>query len=123
MSGCYRTNSLFRYANIVSKSLKQNKSHSNKSIIITIIHCVYTPGSSTKHSYVVPVVVVTIVVLIFAAVLLAYFLRVRRQRNGRMKLTDQHAERLPHPYPEEKTFENPLYQVMKGRTYDNEIYR
>ena len=25
MSGCCRTNSLFRYANIVSKSLKQNK--------------------------------------------------------------------------------------------------
>ena len=34
-----------------------------------------------------------------------------------MKLTEQHAETLPHPYPEEKTFENPIYQVMKDRIY------
>jgi len=32
-----------------------------------------------------------------------------------MKLTEKHADTLPHPYPEEKTFENPIYQVSKKR--------
>ena len=42
--------------------------------------------------------------------------RLQRQRNGRMKLTEHHADTLPHPYPEEKTFENPIYQVSKHLT-------
>lgn len=67
-------------------------------------------GLSTKPSYVVPVVVVTVSALAFAALLLGYILRVRRQKNGRMKLTDDHAETLSHPYPEGRTFENPIYQ-------------
>lgn len=73
------------------------------------------PDSSTKPSYLVPVIVVAVVALVCVAVLLAFKLRVRRQRNGRMKLTEKHADTLPHPYPEEKTFENPIYQVSKKR--------
>ena len=42
--------------------------------------------------------------------------RLQRQRNGRMKLTEHHADTLPHPYPEEKTFENPIYQVSEHLT-------
>lgn len=73
------------------------------------------PDSSTKPSYLVPVIVVAVVALVCVAVLLAFKLRARRQRNGRMKLTEKHADTLPHPYPEEKTFENPIYQVSKKR--------
>ena len=73
------------------------------------------PDSSTKPSYLVPVIVVAVVALVCVAVLLAFKLRVGRQRNGRMKLTEKHADTLPHPYPEEKTFENPIYQVSKKR--------
>lgn len=71
--------------------------------------------SSTKPSYLVPVIVVAFVASVCVAVLLAFKLRVRGQRNGRMKLTEKHADTLPHPYPEEKTFENPIYQVSKKR--------
>lgn len=33
-----------------------------------------------------------------------------------MKLTEHHADTMPHPYPEEKTFENPIYQVSEHLT-------
>lgn len=68
-------------------------------------------GLAGKSSYVIPVVIVTVLVLAMAALLLGYIARVRRQRNGRMKLTDKHSESLPHPYPEHRAFENPIYQV------------
>lgn len=42
--------------------------------------------------------------------------RLQRQRNGRMKLTEHHADTMLHPYPEEKTFENPIYQVSEHLT-------
>lgn len=70
------------------------------------------PGSPTKSSYVVPIVVAAVVLVMLAVLGLFIFkLRVYRQRNGRMKLKEHHADTLPHPYPEEKTFENPIYQV------------
>ena len=68
-------------------------------------------GLAAKSSYVIPVVIVTVLVLAMAALLFGYIARVRRQRNGRMKLTDKHSESLPDPYPQHRTFENPIYQV------------
>ncbi|XP_015780393.1 PREDICTED: uncharacterized protein LOC107358288 [Acropora digitifera] len=67
-------------------------------------------GLAAKSSYVIPVVIVTVLVLAMAALLFGYIARVRRQRNGRMKLTDKHSESLPDPYPQHRTFENPIYQ-------------
>lgn len=70
------------------------------------------PGSQTKSSYVIPFVVVAVVLVLLAAFGLFIFkLRAYRQRNGRMKLKEDHADTLPHSYPQEKTFENPIYQV------------
>ena len=35
----------------------------------------------------------------------------RKRRQGRMRLTSTHADSVPNPYPEGRTFENPIYQV------------
>jgi len=68
-------------------------------------------GSSTKRSYVVPVVVAIAVFAVFTAIgVFVYKTRLLRQRNGRMKLTEHHADTLTQPYHEQKTFENPIYQ-------------
>lgn len=49
---------------------------------------------------------------VFTAIgVFVYKTRLQRQRNGRMKLTEHHADTLPQPYHEQKTFENPIYQV------------
>ena len=73
--------------------------------------------SSAKRSYVIPLVVAIAVFAVFVAVIVFVLkTRLQRQRNGRMKLTEHHADTLPHPYPEEKTFENPIYQVSEHLT-------
>ena len=79
-------------------------------------HLTYS-GSSAKRSYVIPLVVAIAVFAVFVAIIAFVFkTRLQRQRNGRMKLTEHHADTLPHPYPEEKTFENPIYQVSEHLT-------
>lgn len=74
-------------------------------------------GSSAKRSYVVPVVFAIVVFAVFVAIgVFVYKTRLQRRRNGRMKLTEHHADTLPQPYPVEKTFENPIYQVSEYAT-------
>ena len=82
------------------------------SILHQILFVLLCPGSQNKSSYVIPFVVVAVVLVLLAAFGLVIFkLRANRQRNGRMKLKEDHADTLPHSYPQEKTFENPIYQV------------
>ena len=80
-------------------------------LFLTLLILCIPSGLAAKSSYVIPVVIVTVLVLAMAALLFGYIARVRRQRNGRMKLTDKHSESLPDPYPQHRTFENPIYQV------------
>jgi hypothetical protein len=62
---------------------------------------------------VVPVVVVFACLLILVIVVITA-VKCKMSHDGgrgRMKLTVNHADTLPDPYPEERTFENPIYQV------------
>ena len=86
------------------------------SLNTVFFHLTYS-GSSAKRSYVIPLVVAIAVFAVFVAIIgFVLKTRLQRQRNGRMKLTEHHADTLPHPYPEEKTFENPIYQVSEHLT-------
>lgn len=52
-----------------------------------------------------------LIVLVVVVVVVNMRSKMHHGGKGRMKLTPNHADTLPSPYPEERTFENPIYQV------------
>ena len=74
--------------------------------------CLFSTVLQEDKPFWVPLIIalgcVAVIVLLAFAIIRTKF---AKRKSGRMRLTANHADTVPNPYPEERTFDNPIYQV------------